>query len=110
MEHAFAALKGRFQSLRELCFQMNSLKDIQIATHWIQCCLILHNMIIQFEDKLNIESTTQWAIQEGQENSNDSDGDNGGAEMDVAQQTPGQQFQLELAERLFQEHRIHEQI
>ena len=100
VEHAFAVLKGWFQSLCELHLQMNSLKDIQIATHWIQCCLILHNMIIRFEDKLNVESTTQWAIQEGQE-SGDDDGDNKGAEIDAAQWTPGQQFWLELAEHLF---------
>ena len=109
VEHAFAVLKGQFQSLHELRLQMNSLKDIQIATHWIQCCLILHNMIIRFEDKLNVESTTQWAIQEGQESSDD-DGDNGGAEIDAAQWTPGQQFWLELAECLFRERRIHERI
>ena len=66
-------------------------------------------MIIRFEDKLNVESTTQWAIQEGQESSDD-DGDNGGAEIDAAQRTPGQQFRLELAERLFRERRIHERI
>ena len=84
VEHAFAVLKGRFQTLQSLHLQMNSLKDVQIAIHWIQCCLILHNMIIWFEDKLNVESTIQWAIQEGQENG-DSDGDNEGAEVDAAQ-------------------------
>ena len=84
VEHMFAALKGWFQSLCELRLQMNSLKDVQIVIHWIQCCLILHNMIIRCEDRLNVESTMQWAIQEGQENG-DGDSNNEGAEVDAAQ-------------------------
>ncbi|KIK23916.1 hypothetical protein PISMIDRAFT_41300, partial [Pisolithus microcarpus 441] len=66
VEHAFAALKGRFQSLRELRLHMNSLRDIRIAVHWVQCCIILHNMIIRFEERLG-DSTMEWARMEGEE-------------------------------------------
>jgi len=50
VEHAFAALKGRFQSLQDLRQNINSADDLQAAVHWIQYCLILHNMIIRFEE------------------------------------------------------------
>ncbi|KIJ61941.1 hypothetical protein HYDPIDRAFT_77016, partial [Hydnomerulius pinastri MD-312] len=63
VEHAFGALKGRFQSLRELRLQMRTMKDMKIAVHWVQCCIILHNMIIRFEERLGI-STTAWAVRE----------------------------------------------
>ncbi|KAF8551933.1 hypothetical protein OG21DRAFT_1417053, partial [Imleria badia] len=60
-KHAFAALKGQFQSLHELRLNM------KIAMHWIQCCMIIHNMIIDFEDALGVERTMGWARREGAE-------------------------------------------
>ncbi|KIK73221.1 hypothetical protein PAXRUDRAFT_68297, partial [Paxillus rubicundulus Ve08.2h10] len=50
-EHAFGALKGRFQSLRELRHSIHSAKDVQYTVNWVICCLILHNMIIRFEER-----------------------------------------------------------
>ncbi|KAG2135703.1 uncharacterized protein EDB93DRAFT_1092249, partial [Suillus bovinus] len=64
VEHAFAALKGHFQSLKELCHLMQNQKDLQINLHWVRCCLILHNMIIRFEAQ-HRHSTISWAIKEG---------------------------------------------
>ncbi|KAG2356791.1 hypothetical protein BDR07DRAFT_1299525, partial [Suillus spraguei] len=49
VEHAFAALKGWLQSLRELRLNIHTERELQIAVHWIMCCIILHNMIIRFE-------------------------------------------------------------
>ncbi|KIK80355.1 hypothetical protein PAXRUDRAFT_766157 [Paxillus rubicundulus Ve08.2h10] len=46
VEHAFAALKGCFQSLCELCLWMKMEDDLYITVYWVECCLILHNMII----------------------------------------------------------------
>lgn len=51
VEHAFAALKGRFQSLCELRLQIRKNEDLHVATYWITCCMILHNMIIHFEEQ-----------------------------------------------------------
>ncbi|KIK76956.1 hypothetical protein PAXRUDRAFT_168291 [Paxillus rubicundulus Ve08.2h10] len=50
VEHAFGALKGCFQSLQELWHSIHSTKDLQYAVNWVIFCLILHNMIIQFEE------------------------------------------------------------
>ncbi|KAF8545964.1 hypothetical protein OG21DRAFT_1479735 [Imleria badia] len=61
VEHAFAALKGRFQSLQELHIRIQSPGDMTYTVHWVQCCIILHNMIIQFEEVLGEESTVEWA-------------------------------------------------
>ncbi|KIM59687.1 hypothetical protein SCLCIDRAFT_75451, partial [Scleroderma citrinum Foug A] len=49
VEHAFVALKGRFQSLRELRLKMNNNHDLHIAVYWVTCCMILHNMVVHFE-------------------------------------------------------------
>ncbi|KIK77500.1 hypothetical protein PAXRUDRAFT_166668, partial [Paxillus rubicundulus Ve08.2h10] len=50
VKHAFAALKGCFQSLWEFHHPLQNEKDLQYHIHWVDCCLILHNMIIQFEE------------------------------------------------------------
>ena len=97
VEHVFAALKGRFQSLRELRLQVRTKKDIQVAVHWIQCCIILHNMIIDFEKELGIDSSTGWAREEGQEPNCPPQP----VVVDDPAGTPGQQFRTELMRRLF---------
>jgi hypothetical protein len=61
MEHVFVALKGHFQSLHRLQLVMHTQENVKVVMHWIQCCLILHNMILQFEEELGIEKTTNWA-------------------------------------------------
>ena len=50
-EHAISLLKGGFQSLRELRIQIGSHKIHKWAILWVRCCVILHNLIIQFEEK-----------------------------------------------------------
>ncbi|KIK18494.1 hypothetical protein PISMIDRAFT_33174, partial [Pisolithus microcarpus 441] len=61
VEHAFAALKGHFQSLWELRLHMGKDNNLHIAVYWITTCIILHNMIVHFEETLG-KDTTQWAI------------------------------------------------
>ncbi|KIM58477.1 hypothetical protein SCLCIDRAFT_1190973, partial [Scleroderma citrinum Foug A] len=48
-EHFFGSLKGWFQSLRELRFQIQNQTNLDYTNMWIRCCLILHNMIIDIE-------------------------------------------------------------
>ncbi|KIK14408.1 hypothetical protein PISMIDRAFT_117064 [Pisolithus microcarpus 441] len=50
IEHAFAVLKGHFQSLQELRLKIRNKEDLYIAIYWVECCLVLHNMIICFEE------------------------------------------------------------
>ncbi|KAG2346325.1 hypothetical protein BDR05DRAFT_858502, partial [Suillus weaverae] len=72
VEHTFAALKGRFQSLQELRFRIQKENDLEFCVQWIKCCIILHNMIIHFKTHHckqdgTYESTLKWARQEGQD-------------------------------------------
>ncbi|KIK16359.1 hypothetical protein PISMIDRAFT_113593 [Pisolithus microcarpus 441] len=103
VEHAFAALKGRFQSLRELRLHMSKDNDLHIAAYWITACIILHNMIIRFEERLGKE-TTQWVIGEA-EGWDDEGGDDGGGEQGDGMQ--GQRFRGYLMERLFEQRGLH---
>lgn len=64
VEHAFASLKGRFQSLRELRTHIRTAENLKYTVHWVQCCLILHNMVIHFETQLGLTSSMPWAQQE----------------------------------------------
>ena len=76
---------------------MQTKENTKIVVHWIQCCLILHNMIIQFELDLGIEKTTGWARQEGVEPYQPL----APIIVDAPEGTPGQAFQSELMGRLF---------
>ncbi|KIM55292.1 hypothetical protein SCLCIDRAFT_134965 [Scleroderma citrinum Foug A] len=51
VEHAFVALKGYFQLLHELQLRLNKEVDLHVVVYWIMSCMILHNMIVHFEDK-----------------------------------------------------------
>lgn len=65
-EHCYGSLKGRFQSLRELRFQIQSQKDLNYANMWTRCCLILHNLIIEIEEELGQKSTNPYFRRESQ--------------------------------------------
>ena len=97
MEHAFAALKGRFQSLRELRLRICSPDDLDYAIHWVQCCIILHNMVIRFEDVLGKESSTTWARAEAQDIARDPEQ----VAVTVIAGTAGQRFRVHLMRQLF---------
>ncbi|KIN97845.1 hypothetical protein M404DRAFT_90624, partial [Pisolithus tinctorius Marx 270] len=61
VEHAFATLKGCFQCLHEVHLKIWMEKDMKVMIYWVLCCIILHNMIIQFEEMDNtIEHSTDW--------------------------------------------------
>jgi hypothetical protein len=72
-------------------------RDMKIALHWIQCCMILHNMTISFKEELGIAGTTEWARQEGMEPGHRL----ALVVVDVAEGTPGQVFRADLMRSLF---------
>lgn len=45
-EHGYGMLKGKFPSLRDLRIMITCDKDHAFACHWIEACLILHNLCI----------------------------------------------------------------
>lgn len=64
------ALKGcfHFQFLRDLQRNIHSENNLHTAIHWIQCCLILHNIIIRLEEAHGWNEgngTVEWACQQG---------------------------------------------
>jgi hypothetical protein len=103
VEHAFAALKGRFQSLQELQHNIQTAKDLQFIVHWIQCCIILHNMIIRLEANHNQDSQA-WAQKEGNtpmsHQFEDADGNEVVGDRSYAG-TPGQACRATLMNQLF---------
>ncbi|KAG2155371.1 uncharacterized protein EDB93DRAFT_1047827, partial [Suillus bovinus] len=70
---------------------------------WVRCCLILHNMIIKFEEKCN-KSTIRWAIQEGhhtlREEYEGPDGDEVVGDRSY-EGTPSQAYRARLMDQLF---------
>ena len=47
IEHTFGLLKGRFASLKSLATQIDVQSDLTRANVWIQCCVILHNFLME---------------------------------------------------------------
>ena len=84
--------------LRELRLVMHTKENMRIALHWIQCCMILHNMTIDFEDLLGVEKTTDWARQEGEEPYRPT----APVVVEAPEGTPGQIFRTELMTHLFE--------
>lgn len=48
-EHCIGALKGRWQCLRDLRVNINSVADHERACRWITIAIILHNLVIDVE-------------------------------------------------------------
>ncbi|KIK49396.1 hypothetical protein CY34DRAFT_70253, partial [Suillus luteus UH-Slu-Lm8-n1] len=99
-EHCYGSLKGRFQSLRELRFQIQSQKDLNYANMWTCCCLILHNLIIEIEEELGTKSTNPHFRKESQmQGDRDLDEEEGGGDEGFIG-TAGQNFRNTLMGRL----------
>ena len=108
-EHAIGVLKGRFQSLKELRFQISDQKKHTFIILWIVCCLILHNLIIRIEEadggfEADIEEWYRERIEDGGNSDDESDEEDGwndsrGAENGVGHERtpppPGILFHLD---------------
>ncbi|KIK90913.1 hypothetical protein PAXRUDRAFT_150852, partial [Paxillus rubicundulus Ve08.2h10] len=85
-------------SLQELQLPVHSAKYMQYAVNWVVCCLVLHNMMIQFEARQYGEKSVQrkdsemWEMNElpHMEEANEQAGAN------VNDGSPGQVFHQRL--------------
>lgn len=50
IEHTFGLLQGRFASLKGLPIQVDTQSDLARANIWIQCCVILHNFLMDRQE------------------------------------------------------------
>jgi hypothetical protein len=50
IEHVNGILKGRFSSLKGLRIQVKKAKHFEDVNRWIVVCIILHNLLLSFED------------------------------------------------------------
>ncbi|EGO26454.1 hypothetical protein SERLADRAFT_360716 [Serpula lacrymans var. lacrymans S7.9] len=87
-KHAIGLLKIRFQSLKELCIQINCSQQIDYAISWIRCCFILHNFIIRIEgqdhnSRNNINRDWQLELDELLADGIEDVGDDNGKDMPV---------------------------
>jgi hypothetical protein len=66
IEHAFGILKGRWKSLCGLRLQVYDDSGYEYAVKWIISCVVLHNMMLDFNDP--------WSDpEEGADSDSDSD-------------------------------------
>ncbi|KIM61767.1 hypothetical protein SCLCIDRAFT_121203, partial [Scleroderma citrinum Foug A] len=52
-------------NLSELHLHICTEQDLQIVVYWVECCIILPNMILYFESALEVELMACWAMNEG---------------------------------------------
>ena len=52
-------------NLSELHLHICTEQDLQIVVYWVECCIILPNMILHFESALEVELMACWAMNEG---------------------------------------------
>jgi len=71
-------LKGRFQSLKELCFWISLKKMHQFVILWITCCLILYNLVICIEEEAGTLDLYEWYQPVGDEEEDEEDEEGGG--------------------------------
>jgi hypothetical protein len=63
-EHAVGYIKGRFQSLRGLRQQINSMRDHALALAWVRTCIIIHSLAVRYEEAGEEVDFWQW-VHEG---------------------------------------------
>ncbi|KIJ05564.1 hypothetical protein PAXINDRAFT_93291, partial [Paxillus involutus ATCC 200175] len=102
--HCYGSIKGCFQSLQELRFQIQTANNLLYANTWVRCCLILHNMIIDIESELGVHSSNDYFFQQSRrlDETRDLDAEEGeGQNMhDELAGSVGQNFRKRLMETL----------
>lgn len=77
-EHTIGVLKGRWCSLRELRVQLIDEDAVERALRWIQSCVVLHNMLLSFDD--------EWKEEDGIDDSSSDESDGDEAEDDDSEE------------------------
>ncbi|KIK16363.1 hypothetical protein PISMIDRAFT_113538, partial [Pisolithus microcarpus 441] len=65
-EHFYGSLKGRFQSLCDMCFQIQNRQDLEFANMWMWCCSILRNLILEIEEDFGVMSSNLEYMEEAE--------------------------------------------
>ena len=87
IEHVNGILKGRFSSLRGIRIQVKTAEDFQRINEWITVCLILHNILLRFNDT--------WDEEDEEEEVEEAQVPAGGVET-----VPAQQLRQQVQNRL----------
>jgi hypothetical protein len=77
VEHVMGLLKGRWSSLRGLRIQIHKKEDTEKVNKWIVTCLVLHNMVVKFNDNwedTSLENETETETDEENEGSTEESG------------------------------------
>jgi len=69
IEHCIGWLKARFVSLRSLSYRIQDADEKAVCLKWIGSCVILHNLLIDLDDEVEV----WWALPD--ENSEDVGGE-----------------------------------
>lgn len=72
VEHCIGILKGRFQSLIELRLPVRDKNDVARVKMWAKACIILHNLMINTDDKIDEELMYEEVERNVEENSGES--------------------------------------
>lgn len=110
-EHAIGLLKGRFQALKELRIQIDSVQRHKWAVMFVRCCIILHNLVLRIEEGDFDADYREQLYRRGRDrermrddSSDESSGDGEEADLRRARrrlETEGQRFRRRVMTRLF---------
>ena len=81
IEHVNGMLKMRWMSLKGIRIQVKEEKDFKAVCEHIIVCLILHNLMCDFDDEWDEEFEMDEEAQQGDEEENDLDDEMSGQEL-----------------------------
>ena len=93
-EHTIGYLKGRFQSLKELRFQILNAQDLAYVTLWIKTCIIFHAFCLDYELEVELDwlkNGMNWEREQNKDIERDQEAEN--------MPTGGRQARQALVER-----------